>query len=90
MPANLRFFCHQNNSSVKFKILNHRINVLHFTIKLYWWQKKRKLVGMRLVSTLRYFHIIGDDFGTGMLVPPFFTIKKLQRLHRNKNSLIVV
>ena len=33
ISANLRFFCHQNNSSVKFNVFNYRINILHFTIK---------------------------------------------------------
>ena len=44
--ANLRFYCHRNNSSIKLKILNHRISILNFTDELFQWQKKRKLAGM--------------------------------------------
>ena len=47
IPSNLRFFCHQNNSSVKFKILKlDRINILHYIDELFRRQKKRKLAGM--------------------------------------------
>ena len=28
---------------VKFKLSNHRINILNFIDELFWWQKKRKL-----------------------------------------------
>ena len=47
IPANLRFFCNQNNSSIKFQILNDRVNILNFIDEFFQWQKKRKLAGMK-------------------------------------------
>ena len=46
IPANLRFFCHQNHLWIKFNILNHRFKILNFIDMLFRWQKKRKLAGM--------------------------------------------
>ena len=46
MPANLRLFCHQNNSSTKFHIVIRWFTILNFIDELFRWQKKRKLSGV--------------------------------------------
>ena len=46
--AIIHFFCHRNYLSIKFNILNHRINIWNFIDELFRWQKKRKLVVMKL------------------------------------------
>ena len=46
IPAKLCFFCHWNNSSIKFEPLTHRINILNRIDELFRFQEKRQLAGM--------------------------------------------
>ena len=44
--ANLRFFCHRNNSRIKFIILNRCFTVINFICELFQQQNKFKLASM--------------------------------------------
>ena len=48
IPANLRIFCHQNNSSIKIKVLNHRIHMLNIIGKSFRRHEKSKLADMQI------------------------------------------